>query len=483
MPLAVKDRFFFGLGGSVYAVKEAAYSFFILIFYTQVLGLSGSLAGLVLFVGLIWDAISDPLVGTWSDRTTSRWGRRHPFMVAGAVPLGIGMIGLFVPPEPVVQSQMLLSGWLLFWSLWIRTFVTLFALPHLALVAEITNDYHQRSQLLGMRTGFLFITAVCLPALALVWLFGESEGVDGRFVADNYIDYGWLSAVVVWAAAAATIWGTRHTIGTQLDKQIRMPDSAGMLGLARDFIATLQNHNFRNLLFYDLAASASWGITMTLNIIAWTYYWEASANEVSLIMAIPALTAVPLAIYCINGLSLRFHKHQILSGAIALMVLDLLWLYPLRMFDLLPANGHPLVLALLFLQNFFFIFLFVLRVVSAFSIIADVTDEHDADTGVRQEGGFYAAFTFTTKLAAAAGPLYGGIALDLIGLNNNVDPAGLSQSTLDGLVWAMAIGIVPLMIVAWHFSRKVSMTEQRLREAQERIAARDTESTAIHPQP
>ena len=108
MSVSLKTRLYFGLGGSVYAVKEAAYVIFVLVFYNQVLGLSGSATGFVLFLSVLWDAISDPLVGTWSDRFNSRWGRRHPFMVAGAIPLGIGFVGLFMPPR---QSSIIRLYW------------------------------------------------------------------------------------------------------------------------------------------------------------------------------------------------------------------------------------------------------------------------------------------------------------------------------------------------------------------------------------
>ena len=93
-----RTRLLYGAGGAVYAVKEAAYLMFVLLFYTQVLGLDGTITGIVIAVSLVWDAISDPLVGVFSDRYHSRFGRRHPFMVMSILPLGIGFLGLFTPP-------------------------------------------------------------------------------------------------------------------------------------------------------------------------------------------------------------------------------------------------------------------------------------------------------------------------------------------------------------------------------------------------
>jgi GPH family glycoside/pentoside/hexuronide:cation symporter len=470
MSVSLKTRLYFGLGGSVYAVKEAAYVVFVLLFYNQVLGLSGSATGFVLFLSVLWDAISDPLVGTWSDSFRSRWGRRHPFMVAGAIPLGIGFIGLFMPPQAVIDNSLLLASWLLFWSLWIRTAVTLFALPHLALTTELTKDYHERSQLLGTRMGFLFLTTVGLPAFALFFIFGEADGQDGRFLAENYATYGVLSCVLVWLLAALTIRGTRGHIRSSEENQ---PTDAGLLGLLRDFIKILHNRNIRQILYYDLAASTSYGIMITLTAFTSLYYWEISATQTSILLGGPALLAVPLALLSLKPLGKRYPKHKILNIVIGLMLLDAAWMYPLRMWGLIPANGHWSIFAMLLLQMFFWLYLFLIRVVAAMSIVADLTDEHELEHGTRQEAGLYSALTFTSKLASAAGPLFGGIMLDVIGLQDGTRPGGAGAGTLDGLAIGTAFGIVLPLLLAWYFSFKISMTEERLKEIQAQIATRE----------
>ena len=110
--LSRRDRLLYGLGGAAPAVKEAAYTMFVLLFYTQVLGLGGTVTGLIIALSLIWDGISDPLVGSLSDRLHSRWGRRHPFMALSVLPLGLGFVGLFSPPQAVVENSTWLAGWL-----------------------------------------------------------------------------------------------------------------------------------------------------------------------------------------------------------------------------------------------------------------------------------------------------------------------------------------------------------------------------------
>ena len=180
----------YGLGGATFSVKEAASSAFVLLFYTQLLGLSGTIAGAALFFAVIIDCISDPVIGAWSDRLRSRWGRRHPFMVAGCVPMGFGFVGLFVVPDAVAASQLGMGLWLFFWSVWIRTTLSMFAIPHMAMSAEMTSDYRGRSAILAARLFFVFVFTVMIPATALFTLFDMRDGVDGRFVTGNYGIYG-----------------------------------------------------------------------------------------------------------------------------------------------------------------------------------------------------------------------------------------------------------------------------------------------------
>lgn len=470
MHLTLTNRLSYGLGGAVYAVKEAAYIMFVLLFYTQVLGLSGTATGFVLSLSLLWDAVSDPMVGSWSDRIKSRWGRRHPFMIYSTVPLALGFVALFMPPDFMLESEFRLAAWLLICSLWIRTALTFFSIPHYTLVAEITQDYHERSALLGQRTAFLFLTALLLPSLCLYFLFDDGAAGDGRFIASNYVTYGWLSALVVFITASACIAGTWKFIGhTRIDPN-RTPATPGLIGLWRDFLSTFRNRNFRNVLYYDLGATASYGITVALNIIFWTYFWELEAEQTGLVLGISVLIAVPCAMILLRTVGRRMPKQDIVKWAVAIMLVDLSWPYLLRFADLIPANGHPAIFAILVAQNAIFMTFFVLRIVAITSITADLTDEHEVDSGLRQEGSFYAVLQFTTKLGGAVGPLYGGFALDMVGLEEGMRPGAVDDSTLNALVWVAGAGIIPMMLIAFFFAFRFSMTEQRLLQIQEQIA-------------
>jgi GPH family glycoside/pentoside/hexuronide:cation symporter len=339
------------------------------------------------------------------------------------------------------------------------------------MAAEMTADYHERSKLLGARTFFSFICAVALPAAALLLLFPTVDGTDGRFTTDNYPLYGLWSCLLVWLLAGLTVAGTPRlastpaaTSTTQMHTSIR--------GLLKDFSLVLRNANFRNVLLYDAAASASYGILISLNVLAWTYYWELSSSQMSLVLAVPSFIGVPLAVLAMGPLGKRFPKHRLLQLTVGLMAIVAVSVYALRWLDWLPANDHPVVFLALVLQMLAWMFLFVIRVICAFSIIADVTDEHELEYGTRQEGGFFAAMAFTSKLAGAAGPLYAGLVLNMINLQEGMLPGTIAQSTLDGLALALVVGVVPLLLLAWRFTYKISLTPQRLQSIQASLRER-----------
>jgi Na+/melibiose symporter-like transporter len=111
---------------------------YLLEFYTQTIGLSASLAGIALSISVVWDAISDPLMGIISDRTHSRWGRRRPYIAIGSILLAISIGFLFTPPK--VSEQWLLFLYLLFTYVMVNTAMTVLSVPHLALGGELTSD-------------------------------------------------------------------------------------------------------------------------------------------------------------------------------------------------------------------------------------------------------------------------------------------------------------------------------------------------------
>ena len=139
----VSTKFFFALGTASEAVIGVAFNFFNFFFYTNLVGLSGTLAGLAITIALFFDAVTDPLVGAVSDRWRSRLGRRHPFMFAAPLPVMICLFGIYSPPDTWGDTGLFL--WLTTLTIIMRTSITLFNVPHLALGAELSAPHPKPS--------------------------------------------------------------------------------------------------------------------------------------------------------------------------------------------------------------------------------------------------------------------------------------------------------------------------------------------------
>ena len=141
--LTPKEKWTYAIGNIPFSVKDAAFANFVIFYYTQVQGLSGTLAGLVMFITLTWDAVTDPVVGSWSDSVRSRWGRRHPLLVAGGVPTALLFMALFSPPDSLGETGMFI--WFLAVAILLRTFLTIYFIPYTAMGAELSTDYDERT--------------------------------------------------------------------------------------------------------------------------------------------------------------------------------------------------------------------------------------------------------------------------------------------------------------------------------------------------
>ena len=95
--LPFSTKFLYGFGSIAYGIKDNAFAYFLLFVYVQVFGLAPDLAGLAILIMLIFDAISDPLIGYISDNTKSRWGRRHPFMYGSIIPVSLTFFLIWDP--------------------------------------------------------------------------------------------------------------------------------------------------------------------------------------------------------------------------------------------------------------------------------------------------------------------------------------------------------------------------------------------------
>jgi GPH family glycoside/pentoside/hexuronide:cation symporter len=162
--LSLHTKFAYGVGNLAERLKNTGVDTFLCFYFTQVMGLSGTLAGVAILIALVFDAITDPLIGSLSDNWKGRGGRRHSFMYAAALPLAIAYFILFNPPAS--SGQMDLFIWLTVGAIAVRAAMTLYQVPYLALGAELSNDYHERTSIVSWRTVLGFTLSAGCSLLA-----------------------------------------------------------------------------------------------------------------------------------------------------------------------------------------------------------------------------------------------------------------------------------------------------------------------------
>ena len=198
-----------------YATGECAVSLvmngvfsFVLLGYTKALGLNPALAGFALSVTVFWEILFAPFVGHLSDHTRSRWGRRHPYMLAGGLLMAAGSYLIWAIPEGLRQNPMSIFAYLIAANLLLRTALNLFLIPYLALGFEVCTDYNGRSQLQGIRSIFNMAANFLGPAMAWSWFFIDKNGVRATTVLENYqhmgAAFGIATAILVLMVLALT---------------------------------------------------------------------------------------------------------------------------------------------------------------------------------------------------------------------------------------------------------------------------------------
>jgi GPH family glycoside/pentoside/hexuronide:cation symporter len=473
--IGLRNRLLYSSGVVSYALKDAAMGAFILFYYKQVLGLSGTLTGLAIAISIIWDGISDPVIGAWSDRLRTRIGRRHPLMIVGVLPLAAGFVMLYGPPDTVLASQGQLFTWLLISILLLRTALTFFMVPYLALGAEITDDYHERSRIAVMRTNMGWFIGILASGTALLLLFNEKNGVDGRFVIDNYHLYGWINGFLVIVFSTICIAGTWQYIP-------RITSGAAHAGsnMLRDLKSTFRNKNFLYIVILDMAVGGIGGITATLLMVTYTYFWELNAVQTSLLFAGPIMVAVLLVAVFSGPLNRLLEKQQLLRLTCALTMVNLLWLTPLKLFGLLPDN-NTLVFILIYANWAIHVTMSILRMIAVQSMLADIVDEHELSTGKRQEGVMFAAAFFSAKFISGFGYLVAGPFLDLIGLEAGAQPGEVSSRVIWGLGLIMGPGLALIMLVPMWMSYKITSSHDGHLAVRQALAERQGQESQLRP--
>ncbi len=435
-PLTNRIRWLYGFGSVAYGVKDNGFSYFLMFYYNQVLGLPGSLAGIAILIAMIFDAISDPVVGFWSDSTRSRWGRRHPFMYASAVPVAIAYFFLWNPPVAHL-SQFGLFLYLTAGAVLVRQFITMYEIPSTSIVAELTENYDERTRLLSLRYMFGWIGGL-LMALLMWGALMVAMGIDNP---TTFETYGAIGAVAMFIAIVASSAGLHGHIPYLRQPPVRA--SHRPMQIIHDVKVTLSNRNFLALFLAGLFAAIGAGVSTNFNTYINTHFWEFKPEQVRWIILSLFLSA-GLAANLAPRVTRRFDKKASAIGIYAISIVFGSAPVLLRLAGWFPANHTLWLFPVMLVHQILEVTLIIMFGIIQSSMLADIVEDSEMSTGRREEGLFFAARTFAAKATSGIGALIAGITLDLIHFPRGAAPGQVPPEVIFklGMVYGPSLMIL-----------------------------------------
>jgi len=415
-PLPQKPRlerqpiyWYYGSAATAFGIKNNAFSYLLLIYSNQVLKLPGYLASLALALAMLWDSFADLLIGHWSDKTSSRLGRRHPFMYVAMIVLPISFYALFNPIIPLDHSNTF--AYVLAAAILIRTGTALFEGPSTALLPGLESDYDRRSQWLVLRHGFGWYGGNGIHTINFFFWVG-AYGVAAQ---RGYSIYGIVGALLIFAAIVVSTLGTQRAAATlpRPTETFRLKEIAREI---RQIFESVRNRNFAALFFYGLAVGVAGGLGTALYLYNTTYFFGFTGQQIAT-TGIGVLLSPLIAYWAAPYFGSRFGKRRAAIGAILLNIA----LYPIPYALLLSGHWPPLGSWIaLYIYSCFIVAEVVFAIIGGVlldSMMADVVEDSELVTTRRSEGLFFAARGFAAKAISAGGIIGAGSIVSLVGLD------------------------------------------------------------------
>jgi len=440
--LSLKTRLGYGIGDIAICLYWSGVGLYLLYFYTDVVGISPSMAGLIYGIGMLWDALTDPFMGYIAERTRTKWGVYRPYLLFGNLPLALSFILLFwVPP---FEGSMLFF-FLLFTNLLHRTCFTLVSVPFSSLTPRITSDSQERTNLTGFRmmgaqTGTNLMALLAFPIIFCVG--GENESLGFVVLAS----LAGLTAMAIHAITFVTVKEPENDQGIE-----RVGGS-----LSEAAFAIGKNGPF----WLVFSATLIVGITTIFfgnNLIYYTKYaldLHEYQGTILFTSGIVAFLSIPIWWAISNKLGKKIT--WLISSSITLTALMVFYIYPITL-----LNELLVLVAFIGFGSGAGGILF-------WSMLPDTIEYGEVHTGVRSESSLYGFMTFAQKGSIAFAIIILGVVLDAIGFQANEIQ---SKNTIDDMKAIMtlipSIGVAISLIIIYFYPIDAKMHKELLEQLKE----------------
>lgn len=468
--ISTRFKLLYGLGFAAKGIKDGLFQLFVFFYFSQVLGLDAALAGTATIIALLFDAISDPLVGLISDRWQSaKWGRRHPFMFASALPLGLFTWLLFLPPEGL--SQMGLFWWLTVFAILLRFALTLFLVPSMSLGAELSEDYNERTSIMSYRIMFGAFVPPFVILFGLLTFFVPKEGMEnGLFNVEAYPKFALLCAVLMIVSILVSTWGTRTAI-PHLIQRISKSKSAENTRFLQKLKVAFDLKSYRTMLGFTVVMYVAMGIGIIFTPYFVTYFFGLSEKELAILPISSALAGV-LSLWFTPWMGKKLDKKN--AAIVSTILFSFFFSLPFnfRLLGIFPENGDPMLLVA-YVVSLLFAYLFVWVALSlANSMMADIVDEYELKTNQRQEGMFFSSISFAYKCSSGLGFFFAGLLLNFIAFPKQAKVSEVSAEAINGLGLIGGPVLMVIYLLSLFFLLNYPIDRERFEEIRRGLGSR-----------
>lgn len=433
----------FAFGQIPEGIQSTSFGFFLLFFYNQVLGLSGFLASLAIVIALLVDAVSDPIIGSWSDGVSHRWGRRHPFMYIAAAPFAICFYFLFAPPEGLSETQVFL--WLVVFSVLTRSTQSVYSIPHTSLTAELSNDYQERTLLSSLRSVFQSVGTLMVFLIGLqVFFNATAEYPNGQLNPAAYPKFALMFSIVIFVGVVITAYGT-HSHIPYLPQANPNGPRFSLMRVVREAGMAFGLRSFKAVVLTAVLFGMTMGMVSALSIYLGTLYFEFS-------LALIGLSFPASVLGSFMGAGLATPLGRIFQEKKTLLMGGLVWYgfwntlpIILSLLGFFPKPGDPLLFYMVMTSNAISAMGIGVLTVMIGSMIADITDQHEEKHGSRNEGIYFAAASFAGKAIGGFGIVISGIVIDFAGIQRSATVETIDPESLRTLALAMGPGVLVMI--------------------------------------
>lgn len=435
--LPIKTKIFYGIGDMATASVVGVIGYLINPFLLNVAGLTPAMVGIILLIKQIWDAINDPFMGTISDRTQHRFGRRKVWIMAATVPLGILFFLSWMVPDISLWGKF---AYYLVIAILLDTFYTMHNVPYAALTAEMTDDYKERSRINIYRFAFSLIGSL----LATIIFALLTDGAADQQAA--YFQAAWIVMIIIFITGFAPIPFSPER-NPEIDRNAPRPS------LFENFRSAMTVRPFRHVFLLFLCSWSAVTIVQSY-IVLYMQYWlrpEGGGNLVLLIVYLQ-LSAVVFVIFY-GWLSTIIGKKAVyfIGGGIwALVFASVFFIQP-------GQDGIILVLSLLGGGGT------AVALLVPFSMLPDVIDYDELHNGERREGVFYGFFAFVNKVARGFALALLSFILGWAGFQEATDGvAAVTQEPAVLLTLRIFVSFLPatIVIISFFIAARYEITEE-----------------------